>query len=149
MDVLKKINKYYIYVIFKMKQKISFIDTHNNKKELFKILKNKMKQKVSKDNFEKYEIVLINIKKVAYNPNQPIKMVFGPVKLEIDFLEFSNRGAIKANKFEKRNNHLFYTLEFLKNNKISKSQFKKVIELALENKLEKRLLAPKVIEQIN
>lgn len=140
--VLKKINKYYLYVV--KNNKVKFIDSQNNKSELFKILKNKYQK-----NYSDYSIVLIKIKKVDFNPKQPIKMVFGPIKLEIDFFQFTERGAIKMNQFEKRNNHLFYTIEFLEKNKISKSQFKKIINLALNNKLEKRLLAPKTIDQIN
>ena len=75
-------------------------------------------------------------------------MIFGPIKVEIKFFLYSERGAIITNKYEKRNNHLFYTEEFLEKNNISKKNFKKIVEMAIENKLEKRLLAPKTIEQI-
>ena len=60
----------------------------------------------------------------------------------------TNRGAIKTNKFETRNNHLFYTIEHLEKNNIKLSDFKKIIKLAIDDKLEKRLLAPKTINQI-
>ena len=56
--------------------------------------------------------------------------------------------AATAKKSEKRNNHLFYTNSFLEKNKISKKDLLKIVQLASENKLEKRLLAPKIIEQI-
>ena len=75
-------------------------------------------------------------------------MVFGPIKIEINFFELSKRGAIKTNKFEKRNNHLFYTIPYLEKNKISKKDFKKIAQLAFDDKLEKRLLAPKTIDII-
>jgi hypothetical protein len=75
-------------------------------------------------------------------------MVFGPVKVEIDFFEFTKRKAITSNKNEKRNNHLFYTEEYLQDNKISKKDLLKIVDLAVNDKLEKRFLAPKTINQI-
>jgi len=146
--LLNKINKYYIFVNYTKKQKISLISSHNNKKEIFSILKNKIKEKIKKENYSDISIILLKIIKVNYNPNQPIKMVFGPVKVEIKFFELSERGSIKKNNFEKRNNHLFYTNEYLENNKIIRKDLKKIVNLAVNNKLEKRLLAPKTIDQI-
>ena len=136
----KKINKYYLYI--RSKKKIKFFDSHNNKKEIFINLKKNIKLKSD------FEIILITIKKVKYNPKQPIKMIFGPIKVEINFFQITNRGAIKTNKFETRNNHLFYTIEHLEKNNIKLSDFKKIIKLAIDDKLEKRLLAPKTINQI-
>ena len=75
-------------------------------------------------------------------------MIFGPIKVEINFFEITTRGAIKSNKFETRNNHLFYTTEYLEKNNIKISDFKKIVKLAVYDKLEKRLLAPKTINQI-
>ena len=136
----KNVNKYYLYI--RSKKKIKFFDSHNNKKEIFINLKKNIKLKSD------FEIILITIKKVKYNPKQPIKMIFGPIKVEINFFKITNRGAIKTNKFETRNNHLFYTIEHLEKNNIKLSDFKKIIKLAINDKLEKRLLAPKTINQI-
>ena len=136
----KNVNKYYLYI--RSKKKIKFFDSHNNKKEIFINLKKNIKLKSD------FEIILITIKKVKYNPKQPIKMIFGPIKVEINFFQITSRGAIKTNKFETRNNHLFYTNEYLEKNNIKLSDFKKIIKLAINDKLEKRLLAPKTINQI-
>lgn len=136
----KNVNKYYLYI--RSKKKIKFFDSHNNKKEIFINLKKNIKLKSD------FEIILITIKKVKYNPKQPIKMIFGPIKVEINFFQITNRGAIKTNKFETRNNHLFYTNEHLEKNNIKLSDFKKIIKLAIDDKLEKKLLAPKTINQI-
>ena len=136
----KNVNKYYLYI--RSKKKIKFFDSHNNKKEIFINLKKNIK--LNPD----FEIILITIKKVKYNPKQPIKMIFGPIKVEINFFQITNRGAIKTNKFETRNNHLFYTIEHLEKNNIKLNDFKKIIKLAIDDKLEKRLLAPKTINQI-
>ena len=146
-SILKNIDKYYLFT--NNNSKLSLIDQGSNKKELFTSFKSKLSSKIKKDKYQDYDLILLKIKKINYNPKQPIKMVFGPIKVEINFFQLSPRGAIKINKFETRNNHLFYTLDFLSKNKISKKQFKKIIQLALDNKLEKRLLAPKTIEQIN
>lgn len=140
---LENIKKYYLFIYNNKTKKVLFVNYHSNKKELFNILKNKIKK-----NYDKYTIILLIIKKVNYEKNQPIKMIFGPIKVEIKFFLYSERGAIITNKYEKRNNHLFYTEEFLEKNNISKKNFKKIVEMAIENKLEKRLLAPKTIEQI-
>lgn len=140
---LQNISKYYLFILNKNNNKVLFVDKNNNKKEIFTTLKNKIKK-----NYENYSIILITIKKVEYDENQAIKMIFGPIKVEIKFFVFSKRGAISTEKSEKRNNHLFYTNSFLEKNKISKKDLRKIVQLASENKLEKRLLAPKIIEQI-
>ena len=146
--MLKKINKYYLFTNNLKKNKISLVATHNNKKETFNILKNKL-DKINSEKYSDFSLILIKIAKVKFNPEHPIKMVFGPVKVDINFFQLSKRGAIKVNKFETRNNHLFYTIKYLEKNKIKTKDFKKIVELAIINKLEKRLLAPKTIEQIH
>lgn len=142
---LSNISRYYVYLLNIENKKIKFIDHKNNKKELFLKVKEKV---INKKDIENYNIVLLKIKKVVFNKNQPIKMVFGPVKVEIDFFEFTKRKAITSNKNEKRNNHLFYTEEYLQDNKISKKDLLKIVDLAVNGKLEKRFLAPKTINQI-
>jgi len=145
-SILKKIDKYYLFTY--KNSKISLVGNNSNKKEILSNFKNKFTKKINKDKYQDYQIILLKIKLVPYNPKQPIKMVFGPIKVEINFFQISTRGAIKTNKYETRNNHLFYTTNFLEKNKISKKDFKKIIHLAVNNKLEKRLLAPKTIDQI-
>ena len=139
--VLKKIDTYYLFVKKSSKEnsKVSLILKNSNKKEIFLDFKKKYLVKIKPNNYENISIILLKIKKVTYNPNQPIKMVFGPIKVEINFFELSKRGAIRNNKFEIRNNHLFYTIEYLENNNISIKDFKKIVDLAINNKLERRI----------
>ena len=144
--ILKKIEKYYLFVFYK--NKITFIGKNSNKKEIFINLKKNKNFKKLHDNFDKVDIILLKISKIDFNPKQKIKMVFGPIKVDINFFILSKRGAIKTNQHETRNNHLFYTIEYLEKHKISKEDFPKIINLAVNNKLEKRLLAPKLITQI-
>ena len=102
--VLKKINTYYLFL--KKNNKISLILKNSNKKEIFIDFKNKYLDKVKKEDYNIVNLILLKIKQVPYNPQQPIKMIFGPIKVEITFFELSKRGAIKVNQFETRNNHL-------------------------------------------
>ena len=143
---LKKLDKYFLFINYK--NKFKSVGNDNNKSNLIKNFKNKYLKKINKDKYDKTSLILIKISKVKYNPNSKIKLIAGPVKINISFYYLSNRGAIKTNSKEKRNNHLFYTLEFLEKNKISKKHFLKIVTMAYTDKLEKRTLAPKTIEQI-
>ena len=154
--------KYTIYLIKENSnsniEKIKFVNTMSNKKDILKDLKNFLKKKLKNDNIiNKHKIVLFKFEKVNYNPNQPIKMVFGPIKISIDFYEITKRFSIKKNYDEKKDNYLFLPKEWIetniKKNDFSdfsfKKYFKKMILLAYQNKLESRLLAPKTIYQLN
>jgi len=140
-------NKYYIYIINKNLNKKIF--SSNSKKEViseFKIYIKKHSKKISK---YPSDCILLKIQKVKYNEKQPIKMVYGPIKVSISFFTITRRLSIKPND-DKRATHLFLTTEFLDKFKlpIIIKYFKKIVEYAYLDKLEKRLLAPKTIKQI-
>ena len=143
---LKKLSKYYLFINHKNKYKS--VGFENNKSLLFSNFKKKYLPKINKEKYDQVTIILLKLTKVNYNPKSKIKLIAGPVKLDINFFYLSKRGAVKTNSKEKRNNHLFYTIEFLEKNKISKKDFIKIINLAFLDKLEKRTLAPKTIQQI-
>ena len=145
--ILKKYTKYYLY-IKKSDKKVKLVSNSNNKNEMIKNFKSNYLKKIKKESYNLYSLILIKIKKVNYNQNAKIKLVTGPIKVDVSIFYISNRGAIKSNPLEKRNNHLFYTLKFLKKNKLSKKHFKLIADKAYQDKLEKRILAPKTIEQI-
>ena len=151
--------KYTIYLVKKDKLKVKnvhLINRSSNKKEIFKLAKKYIEgKKIAKEDLNRYEIALIKFEKVKYNPNQPIKMVFGPYKISIEFLQITNRYSAKKDEKEKKNNHLFITENYLDSSHSTKlngfnykKYFKKMIIMAYENKLEKRLLAPKTIDQL-
>jgi hypothetical protein len=140
-------NKYYIYLINKNSNKKVF--SSNSKKEVvseFKIYIKKYSKKISK---YPSNCILLKIQKVKYNENQPIKMVHGPIKVTISFLTITSRLSIKPID-DKRETYLFLTPEFLEKFKLPMiiKYFKKIVEYAYLNKLEKRLLSPKTINQI-
>ena len=58
---------------------------------------------------------------------------------------------VKDSKDDNRNNHIFLTIKFLEKNSknVILKYMKQIIDYANRNKLEKRLLAPKTIDQIN
>jgi hypothetical protein len=132
-------NKYYLILPNK---KFKIIDKNNNKSELFKNANKKLNKKKLTENTD---FVLLILEK---NKNKNSLAKTGPVKINILFFKTSKRGAIKIDKKDKRNNLLFYTEDYLKKNKISSKDLKKVAKAAFNNKLEKRLFAPKLINQI-
>ena len=143
---IKKFDKYYMFVSYK--NKFKFVGNSNSKVEIFKNFKKKYLEKINKKYYLETNLILLKLTKVEFDPNKKIKLIAGPVKIDIVFFDLSKRGAVKENPKEKRNNHLFYTPKFLEKNKISKKHFKLIVEKAFNNKLEKKLLAPKTIEQI-
>lgn len=155
-------DKYFFYLIITNNNTIiKFIEKTNNKNEVIrKLKKNEIIKKAIETklfHYDKAKIGIIKLENVNYTESngstKPIKMIFGPIKLSLEFLSFNERFTIYVNKFEKNNNHLFLTNDFLK--KIGKlnfiklrKYFKKMIKFAIEQKLEKRLLAPKIIDQL-
>lgn len=133
-------NKYYL--IFPDK-KFKIIDKNNNKSELFKNANKKLNN--NKKLTENIYFVLLILEK---NNNKNSLAKTGPVKINIVFFKTTKRGAIKIDKKDNRNNLLFYTEDYLKKNKIRSKDLKKVAKAAFNNKLEKRLFAPKLINQI-
>ena len=76
-------------------------------------------------------------------------MLGGPIKVLFSFYKITKKGIIKKNKNDPRSiQFLFYTYDYYLKNKINSSDLKKLAQLAFNNKLEKRALAPKLINQI-
>lgn len=152
--------KYYFYLL--KKNKIIKLLSSNNKNEVIKNMKEYLGSKTFNSQIDpnEYQCILLKVQNVKYDENQPIKMVFGPIKISINYYFLTKRLSIKNNKDDKRNNHLFLTKKFveekinpflsndLKLEKRILPYFKKIIDLSIFDKLEKRLLAPKTIDQV-
>tara|TARA_X000000950_G_C13663732_1_gene557046 strand:+ start:44 stop:532 length:489 start_codon:yes stop_codon:yes gene_type:complete len=159
-------NKYYVYMI-KGDSFIKKIASSNNKKDTldnFKLyLKNKEKKSI--DLKENNKCILLKIEKINWDPSktQPIKIIHGPIKISVNYLIITPRYSLTVNKNEKRNNHLFLTDDFIKKEMKKSNDFpgfkpndkkkvekylKKIVEYSILDKLEKKLLAPKTIDQI-
>jgi hypothetical protein len=136
--------KYYMFKLNKDKNKINSITKANSKEELNDKTKGK---KVSLEN----DIILITLEKTKWTPTTkiPVNMLGGPIKVYLSFYTISNKGKIRKNKEDPRAvQFLFYTYDYYLKNKIKMDDLKKLSKLAFANKLEKRLLAPKLITQI-
>jgi hypothetical protein len=93
--------------------------------------------------------MLLKIEKVKkWNPKIPANILGGPLKLSFTFFDITKKLKIKKKEDKRSIQIVYYTLEYYEKNNIKLKDLKKVAELAFLNKLEKRLLAPKLITQI-
>jgi hypothetical protein len=91
----------------------------------------------------------LKIEKVKkWNPKIPTNILGGPIKLSFTFFDITKKLKIKKKEDKRAIQIVYYTLEYYEKNNIKLKDLKKVAELAFLNKLEKRLLAPKLITQI-
>ena len=140
-----KIENKYLFFKFDLKNdKLSLIEKGNSKSELIKnINKKTIKQK--------YEIILMKLEKVkewSLQSKIPINMIGGPIKISFLFFDLTNKNKVKHKEDSRSIQIVYYTWEYFQKNNIKLSDLKKVAKLSVSNKLEKRLLAPKLIEQI-
>ena len=134
--------KYYMFNLNKEKNKITLIGYSTSKKEILNTLK---QNKIEND------IILIKLEKTKWTPTTkiPANMLSGPIKVFFSFYTVSIKNKIQENKEDPRAvQFLFYTYDYYLKYKIRIKDLKKLSKLAFVNKLEKRLLAPKLITQI-
>lgn len=131
-----------MFKLNKEKNKITLIIKANSKKEI----RNTSKQiKIEND------IILIKLEKTKWTPTTkiPANMLSGPIKVFFSFYTINIKKKIRENKEDPRTvQFLFYTYDYYLKYKIKIDDLKKLSKLAFANKLEKRLLAPKLITQI-
>lgn len=151
-------NKYWLYKFNTVKNSVKKIGESNGIREL--------KEQIIGKQFEdsnSYEFVLIKLsKEPKYNPEDksPLaKLVAGPIKVTIKIYEITESGVLKQ-KYEKlpnrkgeldpdrRNSQYLYLTESYYSNGIKAKDFKQLALLACANKLEKRPLAVKLIDQV-
>jgi hypothetical protein len=124
--------------------KISSLAKADNKNDIKEIVRGK---KISIES----DIILITLEKTKWTPETkiPINMLGGPIKVLFSFYKITKKGIIKKNKNDSRSiQFLYYTYDYYLKNKINSIDLKKIAQLAFNNKLEKRALAPKLITQI-
>lgn len=83
----------------------------------------------------------MELTKTSWTPEStvPINMLGGPIKVTFKFVN---------NEEDKRNIFLFLDNKYITNNDINDDDLFKVARLAINDKLEKRLLAPKLISDL-
>ena len=137
-------NKYFFYKINTLTNKVYLINKGDKKSELSKEVNKTIK------NQDKYQIMLLKIEKVKkWNPKIPANILGGPIKISFTFFDITKKLKIKKKEDKRAIQIIYYTLEYYEKNNIKLKDLKKVAELAFLNKLEKRLLAPKLITQIH
>jgi hypothetical protein len=135
-----------MFKLNKKKNKITLISKATSKKEILKTLKqNKI------ENILENDIILIKLEKTKWTPTTkiPANMLSGPIKVFFSFYTVNIKNKIRENKEDPRTvQFLFYTYDYYLKHKIKIDDLKNLSKLAFANKLEKRLLAPKLITQI-
>lgn len=136
-------NKYFIFKYNKETKKITALTKGNTIGEI----KEKMKGKKIRLT---EEILFMKLTKTDWTPTNkiPINMLGGPIKITFTFYEISEKGKLTVKEDSRDLNLLYYTYDYYLKNKIKLNDLKQVALLCFQNKLEKRLLAPKLITQI-
>ena len=129
------------YFLFKQNgTKISALVKAQTKAELKDKLKNK---KLT----EKDDIMLITLKKTTWDLNTkiPINMLGGPIKVLFSFYNLTPKNNLQKKEDPRAIQFLFYTYDYYLKNKIKIEDLKRVGKKAFANSLEKRPLAPKLM----
>jgi len=146
MDDIKIKSKYIFFKFNLINEKVSKITGSNSKKELNQKMKGK---KISSD----YHILLMKLekKKEFSLTSKSSNSLGGPIKVTFTFYELSSKmtRSLKKKEDPRAIQLVYYTLDYYLKNKIKSEDLIKLAFLAFKNKLEKRLLAPKLITQIN
>lgn len=149
MEYIKIKQKYIFFKFNLIKTEVSKIVSANTKKELQDKMKGK---KIDSDN----EILLMKFekKKEFSLTSKSTNSLGGPIKVTFSFYELSPKGTTSSGSLKKKEDPraiqlVYYTLDYYLKNKINSEDLLKLALLAFQNKLEKRLLAPKLITQIN
>ena len=138
--------KYKYYLVFPDKN-YKILSKNNNLRLLLKEGKQKIIK--NKDKYLNFKIILLKLTKQKIIKNESkIKLFTGPIKVEMFNYKITKRGTIKLNE-KSKSNLLFYTEKYLLKNKIKIKDLMKISKAFDLDKLEKRLLAPKLINQIN
>lgn len=136
-------NKYIFYKFNPTTNIVNIVSKGNSMKEL---------KENSKDKKFNNEVLLMKIEKARdWSPTTkiPVNMLGGPLKISFSFYTVTDKGKLKKKEDVRGIQIIYYTLEYYNENKINSKDLKKLSLLAFLNKLEKRLLAPKLITQIN
>ena len=135
------------YLFYKFNQKTNTINTLSKGNSMKEVKENTKDKKISSE----YEVLLMKIEKIKdWSPTTkiPVNMLGGPIKISFSFFTVTDKGKLKKKEDSRGIQIIYYTLEYYDKNKINSKDLKKIALLAFSNKLEKRLLAPKLITQI-
>ena len=129
--------KYY----FISTDKFKIISSEQSKKDIIKKTKKIIKNKKYKDT----QIVLLKKTKIKESKSKMIKT--GVIKIELFYYNVIDL-KLTINEKSKLNNIIFYDKIYYQKYGIKHTDLRKIVKASFNNKLEKRLLAPKMISQI-
>jgi hypothetical protein len=151
---LNKIKIKYKYYLFELNRK-SILSRENTKKQLEDKKKKELEDKKKKELEDKKkkitnldsDLMIMKLEKMKdWKPNS--KYIGGPIKITFSFYTISKKNKLKKVEDKRAVQIIYYTWDYYQKNKIKSSDLKKIAFLAFQNKLEKRLLAQKLISQI-
>ena len=136
----------YKYYFIDLDKKFKILGKNNNLSLILKEIKEKLK-KNKKKNINK-NLILLKLTKFKNKSKKSIlKLKTGPIRVDIINYYTNERCTLKISE-NKTNNYLYYTEKYLEKYKIRLDDLRKIAKASFKNKLEKRLLAPKLIDQI-
>lgn len=147
--IVNDIEKYHF--LFVQKKKVILLASNNTLASAKEKTLNKIKSKLS--SFEDRDIIRLKITKVKdsiYQKSKTAKItsIGGPILITIDFYKVNSNGNLKSDRDEDRNDTLYITEKFLKNNKIKKSHLKKIAKKAFYKQIRKTVLSINTIDKI-
>ena len=134
------------YYFIDLDKKFKILGKNNNLSLILKEIKNKLK-KNKKKNINKNLILLKLTKFKNKNKKSILKLKTGPIRVDVINYYTNERCTLKISE-NKTNNYLYYTEKYLEKYKIRLDDLRKIAKASFKNKLEKRVLAPKLINQI-
>ena len=148
-DIINQINKY--HYLFVSKKKVILLASDNSSSDAKEKTLNKIKSKL--DSFIGKTIIKLKLSKVKtelYEKSKTAKLtsIGGPIIIEIDFFKVNEKGKIKINEEDTRNDTIYITENFLKDNKVTILDIKKIVYKAYYNQLRKTILSVNTIDKI-
>lgn len=140
-------DKYY-YILTTLKK--AKILGHNDINKKAKDEANKLIKNIG-DKIEDQYVVKLKIKKVSKkllkeNEESKIKLIGGPIKIDIIFYQIENLKLKKLVNFP-LNNNIYITEKYLSNHNITDSILKKITIITLNKKLNKKLFSINIIDK--
>lgn len=140
-------DKYY-YILTTLKK--AKILGHNDINKKAKDEANKLIKNIG-DKIEDQYVVKLKIKKVSKkllkeNEESKIKLIGGPIKIDIIFYQIENLKLKKLVNFP-LNNNIYITEKYLSNHNITDSILKKITIITLNKKLNKKLFSINTIDK--
>ena len=103
--------------------------------------------------FKGIDIIRFKITKInknIYEKSKTAKLtsIGGPISVTIDFFEVSDKGKLKSDNQEDRNDIVYITEKYLEKNKIKSGDLKKIAKKAYLNQLRKTVLSVVTIDKL-